>query len=195
MRELRAVEQAPQRAELRAAVGVAAVSAVREHILMRYGSYRNRLGGTSTQYYARMSDAVTATVTATGPRVSIPFPGAALHYYGGTVRPSGRISAVTGKPIQFLTIPKVAAAHGKRASDFRALYAVRGGLRLQQGAVRSAADPLYFIFARSATIKPDKGLLPEAEVMEEWCSDAVEDTMDAIRERPATPNRRRRRNR
>jgi hypothetical protein len=184
---IREAERAPKRAELRAAVAVAARETVRGHIIAKKGSYQNKLGGTSTQFYARMADAVVGMATADGAEVTNPFPGAALHYYGsaglpgGVVRPSGRMSAVTGKPIQFLTIAKHPAAHGKRASDFRALYAVPGGLRLMQGAARSDSDPLYFIFARSATIKADPSLLPEQAVIEAAVKEAIEDTIEDMR--------------
>ncbi len=182
--EVDALQDAAGRQELRAAVGVAVQTAVRGHIAGRYGGRANKLGGTSTQFYARMADSVISEVTSTGAEVKIPFVGAALHYYGGTVRPSGRVSTVTGRPIQFLTIPKHPAAHGKRASDFRALYSVPGGLRLQQGAQKSeAADPLYFIFARQATIKADPALLPEMALMQEAAADAVADTLDDVRAR------------
>lgn len=187
--EVDALQDAAGRQELRAAVGVAVKTAVRGHIAGHYGGRANKLGGTSTQFYARMADSVISEVTSTGAEVKIPFVGAALHYYGsaglpgGVIRPSGRVSTVTGKPIQFLTIPKHPAAHGKRASDFRALYSVPGGLRLQQGATRSDADPLYFIFARQATIKADPGLLPEMALMQEAAADAVADTMDDVRAR------------
>jgi len=107
--------------------------------------------------------------------------GVALHLHGGTVRPT-KTSEITGRPIKFLTIPKVAAAHGKTVAMLRALgvdlYPGRGGLLRQTGASRDPkGDQMWFALARSATMKADPTVIPSAGALAEAAGEAA---MEAI---------------
>lgn len=143
-------------------------------VVQRYeqlGQKVNRLGGQRTYFWQQAASATTSAVKGTTVTVTTAHRGVALHLYGGTVKPKGT-SEITGKPIRFLTIPAIAAAHGKTAATLRAmgvtLYAARGGLREQLGAQRNAqTDPLWFRFARSVTIKPNPAVLPSNDEIAE----------------------------
>jgi hypothetical protein len=89
---------------------------------------------------------------------------------GGVVRPSGRTSSVTGKPIKYLTIPVIAEAHGKSASDFpflkaRGKFAEGGGGVLYAPREGSSFGTVFFVLVKSVTIKPDPNILPPAEAV------------------------------
>lgn len=69
-------------------------------------------------YYDGAADATTMEETAEGVSVSIAWRGIGLHwigtqgYLGGPLRPTGRTSEITGKPIQNLSIPTINAPRG-----------------------------------------------------------------------------------
>ena len=69
-------------------------------------------------YYDAAADATSMEETAEGVSVSIAWRGIGLHwlgtqdYLGGPLRPTGRISEITGKPIQNLAIPTRNAPRG-----------------------------------------------------------------------------------
>lgn len=74
-------------------------------------------------YWLRAADSVVAEAVDGGAKVSIPHTGVALRYFGGTVRPSGRISLVTGKPIRRLAVPfSGSEAEGKTPGEFDGLF-------------------------------------------------------------------------
>ncbi len=162
-----------QLAKLQAALGdgtvgnalkTAALAEVQDNFAL-LGQKPNKLGGTSTGYWKAAWDSTTSKINGPSVVVTISHLGVALHYYGGTVKPSGKVSEVTGKPIKFLTIPKVAAAHGKTVGTLRAmgitLYPGRGGLLRQAGAKREPkTDEMWFALTKSVTFKPDPTVLP-----------------------------------
>ena len=92
--------------------------------------------------------------------------GVRRHYTGGgTIKPSGRISEITGKPIQYLTIPINGAAHGKTVAMMRSLGVVyRKGSALflaPQGAKRSDSDPAIFALKKSIGPQtPNPAIIP-----------------------------------
>lgn len=111
----------------------------------------------STQYQGD-ADKTGATVSIADER----FP---LHLFGGTVRP---------KNAEALTIPIDAKAHGKRASVLEAelgieLFSITStkGQGLLVSADGSGNLSLWYLLAKSATIKKDpKALPPETEIKE-----------------------------
>ncbi len=168
---------------LNATVEVAAEGAVKEHLTTHYAGRVNRLGGTSTGYWKRAIENTTGTSDAAGATISINQTGIRLKYEGGVIRPSGKTSEVTGKPIRFLSIPVHPAAHGRTIADLggkSAFYVVpfaagggfseggtgaAAGVFRQSGGKRSDSDPLYFILKRSVTIKADRNLLPSEDAV------------------------------
>lgn len=82
--------------EVNRAAGTAALLAVKENFIS--------LGG--KRYYGRAARTTQVTeATEDGVTVEVMQRGIALHYFGGTVRPTGEISEVTGKPTKALLIP------------------------------------------------------------------------------------------
>ena len=148
----------------------------------------NKLGGTRTNYWDRVGK--DAGITVTGSSISITFPtvGFRRHVMGGPpIRPTGKISEVTGKPIKFLTIPVTAAAHGRSVASLKAsgveLYRVGGALKKQQGPTRSESDPTYFVLAKQTKAKaPDPTLLPKDEVFIRAAEEALTELEMAIKE-------------
>lgn len=174
---------------LSAATEVAAVAAVKKRLLQQ-GKKQNRLGGVSTNYWMRAADSVTSSSAKGTAEVKITQRGVALHLYGGTIRPKGT-SEITGKPIKFLTIPKVAAAHGKTVAMLRALgvdlYPGRGGLLRQSGATRDPqGDEMWFALARQATIKPDATVVPSAAALAVAAEEAIRKALAAADSSPLT---------
>ena len=81
--------------------------------------------------------------------------GVRRHYTGGgTIKPSGRISEITGKPIQYLTIPINGAAHGKTVAMMQRLgvdlYRTGSALFMHsKGSKRSDSDTAVFALKKS----------------------------------------------
>jgi hypothetical protein len=92
--------------------------------------------------------------------------GVRRHYTGGgTIKPSGRISEITKKPIQYLTIPINGAAHGKTVGMMQALgviYRKGSALFLQpHGQKRSDSDVAMFALKKSIGPQtPNPGIIP-----------------------------------
>lgn len=92
--------------------------------------------------------------------------GVRRHYTGGgTIKPSGRISEITQKPIQYLTIPINGAAHGKTVAMMKSLGVMyRKGSALflaPQGAKRSDSDVAMFALKKSIGPQtPNPSIIP-----------------------------------
>ena len=92
--------------------------------------------------------------------------GVRRHYTGGgTIKPSGRISEITKKPIQYLTIPINGAAHGKTVAMMKALGVMyRKGSALflaPQGSKRSDSDVAMFALKKSIGPQtPNPAIIP-----------------------------------
>jgi hypothetical protein len=149
----------------------------------------NKLGGTPrTNYWDRVGKESNITVTGNSINISFQTVGFRRHVMGGPpIRPSGKISEVTGKPIKFLTIPVTAAAHGRSVASLKAsgveLYRVGGALKKQQGPTRSESDPTYFVLAKQTKAKaPDPTLLPKDEVFIRAAEEALTELEMAIKE-------------
>jgi hypothetical protein len=92
--------------------------------------------------------------------------GVRRHYTGGgTIKPSGRISEITGKPIQYLTIPINGAAHGKTVAMMRALgvdlYRKGSALFAKSSNTRSDSDVAMFALKKSiGPQQPNPAIIP-----------------------------------
>ncbi len=152
----------------------------------------NNLKGQTTKYWQRAGDAT--TVTSSGAAViaevvetrsaRVPLVGVRRHYTGGgMIRPSGRNSEVTGKPIKFLTIPFTAAAHGTTVATLAkngvSLYRLGATLRRKQGDKRSDSDPIYFILAKQVgPMQPKPQILPTSGQFGQAVVDVALDMID-----------------
>jgi hypothetical protein len=165
---------------------------------LKYGSSKpNQFGGANTtSYWLRASDATRAT--ATGGTITIEvfesrgtggtggLVGVRRHYTGGgTIKPSGRISEITKKPIQYLTIPINAAAHGLSAAALMQKLGVdiyRKGSALfmhPKGSERSDSDTA--VFALKKSIKPQRpnpSILPTDTEYYAAINTAVDELLD-----------------
>jgi hypothetical protein len=152
-----------------AAAGTA--EAVRSHIEKRNDT-PNKLGGTRTNYWNDVAASTFYRVTAPDFTVGVDHVGAALHYYGGTV-----------KPLQskFLTIPADPIAHGRRAREFGNLQPVMFGRNL--GALIDAEQeeftPIFWLVPE-ANIRADKSILPTDNDLVAAATAAAEDALEAL---------------
>jgi len=168
--------------EINATVEVAARTVVDRHIRETYATKPNRLGAVKTGFWERARASLVSTHDSGGVTLRIPERGVRLHYYGGVVRPSGRVSDVTGKPIRSLTIPVHKAAHGTRVKEFgdriywRPLAGKKGegGLFYRRGAKPSKRDPIYYVLRKSVRIKRDPNVLPDNAAIIAACRAAVQ---------------------
>ena len=143
----------------------------KEHFAVYGTSHPNKFGATSTGYWLKASNATNATTT--GDTINIwvqetagKLVGVRRHYTGGgTIKPSGRISEITGKPIQYLTIPINGAAHGKTVAMMRALgvdlYRKGSALFAKSGNARSDSDVAMFALKKSiGPQNPNPAIIP-----------------------------------
>ena len=168
--------------------GRAGVNVVQDHLRGLDDARKNRLGGRRSHFYSAAAAATHYRITqANNAAVVVSHTGMAQRYYGGTIRPSGRISAKTGKPIRALAIPARAAAYGVAPSEIEGLF-VRPGrsgrtaalVRREGGALR-----VYFWLVKSVTQKGDKTVLPGETPLRAAIRKALESYADRIDARRA----------
>lgn len=166
--------------EIGQVIGAHVANLVQAH-LMRYNKeHPNALGGPRTNYYAKAAKSTHWQTTGDGVKVSVPHVGIGLLYYGGTVRPGKGISSKTGKPTRRLTIPAIAAAHGKSAAEFNdlvPLYGKKGPYALAHKGTKT----VVFWLAKKATIGPHKDLLPTTKQVKEAMREGVEELVVAAK--------------
>jgi hypothetical protein len=142
-------------------VAEAGADTTREH-LRKLSRTRHR-GGVAHNFYGRAADAVVSRAVVNGALVAIPHEGLALRYFGGTVRPSGRVSLVTGKPIRKLAIPLSGTkAEGRTPGEFDNLRLVVTKAKkafLAQSAANGMLS-ILFVLKKETTHKADAGVLP-----------------------------------
>jgi hypothetical protein len=169
--------------EINPLIGRAAAEATRQHYIELNRDRPNALGGARTNYYLGAARGTSFTVYDDGVIISIRQIGIALRYYGGTVTAGKGVSALTGKPTRFLTIPVNPRAHGHRASEFdlEVVYNHNGvpvalatkstlGVALKQskgGKVLKRAigrrGEIMFLLKRSVTQQADPSVLPQPD--------------------------------
>ena len=114
--------------------------------------------------------------------IRIPHQGMALRYGGGTVRASGKTSAVTGKPVRMLSIPiSGSEADGKTPGDFTGLFLVvskdKQRAYLSRKQPKGGALERMFRLVPQTTHKPDPTVLPERGAVE---ADAIENLTEYL---------------
>jgi len=115
-------------------------------------------------FYQDAADSVVSRVVTDGAEISIPHIGFALRYHGGTVRPSGRISAITGRPIKRLAIPfSGSEAEGKNPGDFDNVFFVKGRNGKGFLAAKKGSGMIGMLFALVLKTEhdPDPSILPK----------------------------------
>jgi hypothetical protein len=139
---------------LNSVTGRAGVNAVRDHLLKQEQSRPNALGGDRQHYYARAADSTHFTALQNSALVTVSYVGFRLRRFGGTVRPDKK---------KALTIPIIAAAYGRRKSDFKDTFIIRSKkTKKAYIADRPAGRQLRLLFrlVSSATIEADSTIMP-----------------------------------
>lgn len=158
----------------------------------RYGQvFPNKLGGQSTGYWEKAGRATRSEAVGSEIKVWIVetqglggLVGLKRHYTGGgTIKPSGRMSEVTKKPIQYLTIPISPSSHGKTVAMMQTLGVVyRKGSALflaPQGAKKSDSDPAIFALKKSiGPQRPNPFILPTNDEYFKVIATVVENLAD-----------------
>jgi len=162
------------------AVATASTQPTREitadHFYAYATAHPNKFGATSTGYWANAGDNTVATSSGATVNIEVvekvgKVVGVRRHYTGGgTIKPSGRISEITGKPIQYLTIPINAAAHGRTVASLMQRLGVdiyRKGSALfmhAKGSDRSDSDTAVFALRKSVGPQtPNPAIIPTAQ--------------------------------
>lgn len=176
VRSLQWALQGPEASEV---VGEACADLTRDHL--RGLSARRHRSGLPHSFYARAADAVVSEPVRNGAAVTISHEGLALRYYGGTVRPSGRVSLVTGRPITRLAIPKKGSgAEGKTPGDYKDLFVIasrRSGKAVLAGRKPGGKVGILFALVKSTRHTADKGVMPADADYERAASDALDELL------------------
>jgi len=159
---VRALVDSTRGEPIKQVAGRAGVNVIQKHLRALDASRANRLGGTRSHYYSAAAAATHYYITPTGVGLAIAHVGVALHYFGGTVRPSGRISAATGRPITRLAIPRRAEAYGRDPAEIPGLFVLRFKMLNRAALVKKESGRLsvYYWLVNSVTHKPDPGVIP-----------------------------------
>jgi len=157
------------------AVATASTEPTREvttdHFYAYATAHPNKFGATSTGYWVNAGDNTVATSSGAVVNIEVvekvgKVVGVRRHYTGGgTIKPSGRISEITGKPIQYLTIPINGAAHGKTVAMMQRLgvdlYRKGSALFAKSGGTRSDSDVAMFALKKSVGPQtPNPSIIP-----------------------------------
>lgn len=164
-----------------AAIEVNVGELVRAHLRALDVARPNKLGGERTGYYAKAANSVTTDRVKGEVTIVIPHRGMALRYYGGVVRPTGRNSEVTGKPITRLTVPIHARAHGKEARDFPNLKFYKGCLvEVPEGESPGPDSVKLFALVKSTKHEADPTVLPDEAAVLKAGEEALEDVVAGL---------------
>ena len=157
-------------------VATASVNPTREltadHFFAYGTAHPNRFKVTPTGYWNKAGQATKSS--SSGDTINIVIDekgtpglvGVRRHYTGGgTIKPSGRISEITKRPIQYLTIPINGAAHGKTVAMMRALgvdlYRKGSALFAKSGQKPSDSDVAMFALKKSiGPQRPNPAIIP-----------------------------------
>ncbi len=179
-----------KREELHSVMGHAVALLWKKHLVEYSENNPNLLGGKRTFFYRDAALSARSEATQSSAVVTVSQTGIKLQFYGGTVEPGKNTSSYSGKPTSKLSIPAVAEAHGKRASEFDliALWGHNGPYALAERITRRAlgnkkpkklkkdettyitpggklkgatGGRIMFWLADSATIKPHPEIIPD----------------------------------
>lgn len=172
-----ALDELKERIEgIASVVGESAQLVLMEHLAAKDASGAShktaqKLGAEPSGLYADFARAISHAIGTDDVTLSIDHAAAAMHYYGGTVKPVNK---------KYLTIPVSGAAYGKSlgAGDFtdnlKWLYGRKGPYAV---ALASKPDEILFILAKSATIPKNPDLLPDDAT---WISSILDTVSDAL---------------
>ena len=112
-------------------------------------------------FYKQAADSTSVSSHNNAHCVPISKKGIALQFFGGTVRPTGRISPVTGRPTRALLIPLIPKTQFHNLSSAAFILTSRSGSLLLVSKQHPAhtLTPIALL-RKSATIKPHPHILP-----------------------------------
>lgn len=179
---IRKLDKSLRGAPANSVIAEAAAEKAREH-LRELSASRHRPTQRNS-FYLRAADAVLAQSDNTEAVVAIPHTGLALRYYGGTVRPSGRTSLITGKPISHLAIPRAGTeAEGKTPYDFRGrlslIITARKKAYLGKEEPDGSFTPLFWLVKESKH-DADKNVLPTTDEFRAAAVEALEEFAEEV---------------
>ena len=142
------------------------------HLIRRNTSAKHRAGMPKSDYWADAADSMQVTANGNVGVVTIDKEGAALHYYGGIVYPTGGHKA--------LAIPVHPAVWDQRPAEFdpsREKLSLVWPKGHNNGTLRDKeTDEPYYILVAHATIPADRSVLPDDDAL----SDAARAAMESI---------------
>lgn len=160
----------PSDREFAQAAGRGVMNVVKAHLVRKDGRSSPEAGMRRTGYWGDAAASVSAEVDGNVAVVSIPKEGVALHYYGGTVRPTGGKKA--------LAIPKSPRTQGKRAEEFDPKHEIMYLVwpkKSKTGTLRDReTGEILYLLTGSAKIKADDDVLPKDEEMYAGAQAAME---------------------
>lgn len=133
-----------------------AVNTMRDHFSDLGANRPNRLGAPSTGYWMGAAEDLRSTATPDEVTVSTGQPGIRHHYEGGEIRPVEK---------DWLTIPAIAEAHGKRAGEFTNLVFMWNPDKDLPRLADKDDGTVYFWLAKSVHKEADPSVLPEEETI------------------------------
>jgi len=120
----------------------------------------NKLQAPRVHFWANMARSTTATTRGEAVAIIVNAVGLGLRIHGGTIRPKG-VNKITGKPLQFLTIPTI-LGYGKRARELKVKPMKvdgRPALVIDEPGAKDHPRVAYWL-ARRATMHKDPTILP-----------------------------------
>lgn len=142
------------------------------HLIRRNSTSRHRAGMPKSDYWADAADSMQVNVEGGKGVVTIDKEGAALHYYGGVVYPTGGRKA--------LAIPVHPAVWDQRPAEFdpsREKLSLVWPKGEKTGTLREKdTNEPYYILVAHATIPADRSVLPDDNAL----SDAARAAMESI---------------
>lgn len=156
-----ALQQTMDPEKLLPALEVKLREVVEQNLTDNYATKPNKLGGESTLYWTKVIGSIETEIVDEGVVLDMSEKGLALHFYGSGGLPGGVVvpkntSEITGKKITRLSIPVIAAAHGKTIAQVPGLELGK----FPKGFGLGKDDTLWFILVKSVKIKPDPKILP-----------------------------------
>ena len=147
------------------------MSLIYSHLQRRNASSRRRAGMPKSDYWADAADSmkVEPGTSPSSATVTIDKEGAALHYYGGTVYPTGGKKA--------LAMPVNPAVWGQRPAEFdpsREKLSLVWPKGSKTGTLRDkeTGEPYYILMAH-ATMPADRSVLPDEDALHSAAQDAI----------------------
>lgn len=164
----------------------AGADVVRDHFV-GLSKTRHR-AGQRVNFYLQAADSVIRESSGDTALVRVPHTGIAQRYFGGVLKPSGRPSAVTGRPVQRLAIGlKGTPGEGHVPADFPALFlatkiGVKRGDKTQNAFLaRKEGGGIQRLFVLVAEVRqpPDPDVLPKDDAILDAAAEGILDLYDA----------------